>query len=353
MVWKVKQVVEPSIDIIIPNWNGRKLLAQCIESLQKQTYQDFIVTVVDNGSSDGSVALLEEQYPDVRYLHFPVNTGFSAAVNAGICNSNSPYLLLLNNDIEVAPDCLEQLMNEVEHLEEFDFFALKMVDYHNREFIDGAGDGILRGGVGYRYGTMEKDSEKYMRGCEVFGACGGAVLYRADFFNEVGLFDEDFFAYLEDVDLNLRARRLGLRCYYIPSAIVYHIGSASTGSKINAMTVKLSTKNNINIIVKNYPFKLLIRFLFPLLMYQFFWLAFVIKKGKFISYLNGLAHGVAQIPTMLKKKRKMRQLKQIPIDTFDQLIRDSEYLVVSSIMARREAAGKNNSLLYCYRKLFF
>ena len=346
-------VSKPAINIIIPNWNGKKLLAQCLESLQNQTYHDFSITVIDNGSSDGSVTFLQKQYPDVHCISFSVNRGFSVAVNEGIRNSTSPYIFLLNNDIEVAADCLERLMIQVEQLPEFDFFSLKMMNYHQRNLLDGAGDGIMRGGVGYRYGTMEEDCERYNRGSEVFGVCGGAALYRKKFFKTVGLFDEDFFAYLEDVDLNLRARRFGLRCYYIPTAVVYHIGSATSGPKINAMTVCLSTKNNINIIVKNYPVTLLIKFLPAVIVYQFFWLLFVLKKGEFISYLKGLAKGIAQMPKMLRKRGEIAKQQRISIREFSELIKQSEYLVINSIMARREAGGKRNNLFRFYKKLFF
>lgn len=344
---------ETSINIVIPNWNGKKLLSKCLESLQKQTYSDFSITVIDNGSRDGSVSFLQKQYPDVHCISYPYNKGFSVAVNAGIQHSGSPFILLLNNDIEVAEDCLEQLMIQVEQRQEFDFFSLKMVNYHQRDHLDGAGDGVIRGGVGYRYGTMEKDCQRYNQAGEVFGACGGAALYRKRFFETVGLFDKDFFAYLEDVDLNLRARRLGLRCYYIPSAIVYHIGSATTGSKINAMTVSLSTKNNINIIVKNYPVSLFIQFLPAVIVYQFFWLLFVIKKGKFISYLKGLSSGIAQMPKMVGKRREIARQQGITVRKFGELIKQSEYLVINSIIARREEAGKKNTLFRLYQGLFF
>jgi len=318
-------VSERCINIVIPNWNGKKYLTNCLDSLNKQTFTDFQITVIDNGSSDGSVEFLQEHYPDVHCIRFHVNKGFSVAVNAGIKSSNSPYVLLLNNDIEVEKDCLEHLISHVTRLKEFDFFSLKMINYHQRELLDGAGDGMLRGGVGYRYGTMERDSKKYNQEGEVFGACAGAALYTKRFFKTAGLFDEDFFAYLEDVDLNLRARRLGLRCYYVPSAVVYHIGSATTGSKINPMTVRLSTKNNINIIVKNYPVSLFITFLPAIVIYQFFWLLFVIKKGAIIPYLKGISGGITQMWKMLNKRQDIVK-KQL-------LIKSKKSIVPGSIFS--------------------
>lgn len=221
------QAVDPLIEVIIPNWNGKEILHHCLQSLAEQSFKDFRVIVVDNGSTDGSIEMLESDYPCIKLLTFDYNSGFSVAVNSGIKESVAPLLLLLNNDMEVAPDCLHRLVAKSNSYKDYDFFALKMMNFHNREFIDGAGDAVLRGGVGYRLGTMEKDCDHYQVDREVFGACAGAALYRREFFDRAGLFDEDFFAYLEDVDLNIRANRLGLRCMYLCDTVVYHIGIPS------------------------------------------------------------------------------------------------------------------------------
>ena len=197
------------IDIIIPNWNGRNLLKTCLDSLQNQSSRCFHIIVVDNGSTDGSVSCIEQHYPQVEIIALPENRGFSAAVNLGIRASTKKWLMLLNNDVEVEQGCLGYLAKVCGDEPEYDFFALKMIDFQERSMIDGAGDCVLRGGVGYRLGTMEFDDEIYRIKRDVFGACAGAALYRRSLFDTVGLFDEDFFAYLEDVDLNLRAVRAG------------------------------------------------------------------------------------------------------------------------------------------------
>jgi len=349
----VKSNNDPVITVVIPNWNGKRFLPECIGSLQQQTFTGFRIIVVDNGSTDGSVPYLHSTFPEVHCISLPENKGFSYAVNRGIEQAETQYILLLNNDIEVPPNCFDELITEVQNLQEFDFFALKMVNYNKRNLIDGAGDGILRGGVGYRYGTMEQDSELYNQGRQVFGACAGAALYTRDFFDTVGLFDEDFFAYLEDVDLNLRANRFGLRCYYIPQACVYHIGSATTGSKINTMTISLSTKNNINVLTKNYPASLFLRFFPAICVYQFFWLLFVCKKLKLLSYLKGILSGLLQIPVMACKRKDIQHKSVLTAQELGELMKQSEYRVICSIMARREGEKKNNGLLQLYLKLFF
>ncbi len=344
---------DPLIEIIIPNWNGKGMLEHCLSSLRQQTYANFRVIVVDNGSSDGSIEFVEAFYPEVRLIRFDYNTGFSVAVNSGIQTSVAPWLLLLNNDMEVAKDCLDKLRSAIEQYPRFHLFALKMMNFHQRQIVDGAGDAVLRGGVGYRIGTMEEDSEKYQKDRETFGACAGAALYSKSFFTKVGLFDADFFAYLEDVDLNMRARRQGLSCMFVAGAIVYHIGSASSGSKINPLTIRLSTRNNIFVLVKNYTLQLFLRFLPAIIFYQLAWLLFCIKKGMLSPYLIGLYQGLQMLPHCHRKGRALQQsVGLIHPDNFAAMVIQAEKEAVVSIMARRTAAGKNNFLLSCYCKLF-
>jgi GT2 family glycosyltransferase len=345
---------EPSIEIVIPNWNGADMLGHCLDSLACQRYQDFRVTVVDNGSTDHSIEIVEKKYPHVRLIRFTHNSGFSVAVNRGIEGSSAPWILLLNNDMEVDPGCLDALAKGVAAYPDCDFFALKMVSYHQRQMIDGAGDAVLRGGAGYRIGTMEEDGERFQKDRPCFGACAGAALYSRKFFNDTGLFDIDFFAYLEDVDLNIRARRLGLKCYFLSRAVVFHIGSASSGSKINALTVRLSTRNSINMLVKNYPLSLWLRFLPAIVVYQLMWLLFCLKKTMFAAYWKGLFQALRMVPIFLEKRRKMyAQLPGSVCRELGDMISAAEREAVESIMARRQASGKGNGLLRLYCKIFF
>ncbi|MBU1568782.1 MAG: glycosyltransferase family 2 protein [Proteobacteria bacterium] len=344
---------DPLIEVIIPNWNGKDMLEHCLLSLRRQTYTNFRVIVVDNGSSDGSIAMVETSFPEVKLVLLNHNTGFSVAVNRGIEASVAPWLLLLNNDMEVAEDCLEKLRLAVKQYPHFHMVALKMMNYHQRQFIDGAGDAVLRGGVGYRIGTMEQDCEQYRKDRESFGACAGAALYSKKLFDKVGLFDADFFAYLEDVDLNMRARRHGVKCMFVAGAKVYHIGSASSGSKINPLTIRLSTRNNIHVLIKNYPLRLFLRFFPAIIIYQLAWMLFCLKKGMFLPYLAGLYQGLLMLPHFYKKG-KVLQLSDdlLHPDIFANMIVTAEREAVTSIMARRTAAGKNNFLLSCYCKFF-
>ncbi len=340
------------LDIVIPNWNGREMLKICLSSLAAQSYTNFSVIVVDNGSTDGSVEFLQADYPDVKLVKLPENRGFSAAVNTGIKSGNRDWVLLLNNDIEVDPRCLENLVAQCTLEPRVKMFALKMVSFHDRSILDGAGDGVLRGGVGYRLGTMEPDSQRYNLKRKVFGACAGAALYHRSLFAEIGYFDEEFFAYLEDVDLNMRAVRAGHSCCYVPEAVVYHVGSASTGSKINKLTVRLTTRNNIYVISKNYSFGTFLRFLPALLIYQFFWFLFVVKKGQFIAYMSGLMQAVSRSVQMCLNRSRRDAAQALPEDEFRRKIVDSEKEVINSIMSRRSGEGKNNIVFRWYLSIF-
>lgn len=341
------------IDVIIPNWNGAEMLQHCLQSLQHQSFKEFTVIVVDNGSTDGSVELLASQFPDVRVVQFDHNTGFSVAVNAGIGHSKAELLLLLNNDMEVASDCLEQLYSAARACQEFDFFALKMVSFKQRDIIDGAGDALLRGGVGYRLGTLELDSGKYSQDKEVFGACGGAALYRRTFFDVVGTFDEDFFAYVEDVDLNIRARRAGLRCLFLSSATVYHIGSATSGSKINPFTIRLSTRNNLKVLIKHYPVRYFFRFGVVICIYQCMWLLFCLKKNVAGAWFKGVLEALRTMPETLKKRKiNLEGVSSEEHRSLAEQIITGEREAIESIISRRTQQGKGSSLLRLYCKIF-
>ncbi len=339
------------IDIVIPNWNGRDMLETCLSSLRAQSCREFNIIIVDNGSADGSAALVRDRYPEVQLVELQENIGFSAAVNRGIAAGTQPWVLLLNNDIEVEPRCIENLVTAIGLEPEVSMFALKMLSFHDRGRLDGAGDGVLRGGVGYRLGTMEHDSPRYQLKRPVFGACAGAALYHRKLFERIGMFDEDFFAYLEDVDFNMRAVRAGYSCMYLPDSVVYHVGSATSGSKINALTVRLTTRNNIYVICKNYTFGMLLRFFPAICIYQLFWLAFVIKKHQFISYLKGFSQSFSSLRRM-RNKRPGNGACRLRDSAFSRRIIESEREVIGSIMSRRSEKGKNNVLLSIYLTIF-
>jgi len=249
----------PQATVVIPNWNGAHHLTDCLDSLREQTLTSFEVIVVDNGSADHSIELITTSYSCswVRLIALTDNRGFSAAVNAGIRASSSPYIVLLNNDTRARPDWLERLVFAMEQQPGAAFGASRMLRWDPPHDIDSAGDRFsLWLGAGANIGAgMPADS--LTEPAWVFGACAGAAIYRRGLFDDIGLFDEDFFLIFEDVDLDLRAQVAGYRCLYVPDAVVYHKRGASTDNASMA-TISRSWRNEIWVAGKNLPLPLLI-----------------------------------------------------------------------------------------------
>ena len=241
------------VSVVIPNYNGKEFIDECIESLEKQSYNDFETIFVDNGSLDGSRSYVKERYPHMKFIPLNKNYGFSVAVNRGIKESKGEFVVLLNNDTQVEKDWLKNLVACIEKDPQIFSCSSKMIRYKERQLIDDAGDQYNILGWAKKRGDG-KPLEDYNESKEVFSACAGAAIYRKSIFKEIGYFDENFFAYMEDVDIGYRANIYGYKNIYCSKALVYHIGSATTGAtRHNAFKVKLSARNNIYIAYKNMP----------------------------------------------------------------------------------------------------
>lgn len=313
------------ISVIIPNWNGRTYLEKCLSSLRNQEYLDFEVVVVDNGSTDGSVEFLHRYFPETRVIAFGENRGFAKAVNEGIRQAKGEYVLLLNNDVEADPRLFSQLHDAMAHLGEADFYACRMMDFYQRELIDGAGDGFPRKGKAFRIGHGVKFGPPFDQGRRVFGACAGAGFYKKELFGKVGLFDEDFFAYHEDADWNFRANLMGYRCFYIPGAVVYHIGSGTTGGLYNELTVLHNVRNMIHVIIKDLPAYLLLKYLPWIVWGQIeSFLRFCVVQGYRGAYLKGLSSAIRGSGKMFKKRKKIQRKRRISLFELEQLLIVSE-----------------------------
>ena len=318
-------MANPLISVVIPNWNGKKFLAGCLDSLLTQTYEPIEVVIVDNGSKDGSVEYLQENYPQVKLVTFPVNTGFSPAVNAGIKASTGEMVALLNNDTVVDPNWMAELIKAMQEHPEAGSAGCKMLAYDDHTLLDGAGDGYRRGGLPGRIGHKERDTGRFDRKRYLLGACGGAALYRRELFDAIGLFDEDYFAYLEDVDLGLRAQAAGFKCIYVPTSIVYHLGCGTTGSGYSPLVVRLSARNNWNTIVKNIPMPLLWKFLPHICFWQLYYLAVVtVRGGQLVPWLKGTYQAVKLLPTMMENRREINRLRKTSVEYMEQIIIESE-----------------------------
>lgn len=283
------------VSVVIPNYNGEKYIKKCLDSLMVQSLKPDEIIVVDNNSTDGSLELLNNDFRDkVRIIALEKNTGFSVAVNKGIKASKGEFVVLLNNDTELDKDWLKELHSVIQKDNKIFSCCSKMIRYDNRNIIDDAGDEYSILGWSFKRGDG-KSIKYYQDTEEVFSSCAGAAIYRKTILDEIGYFDEKFFAYLEDIDISYRARSFGYKNYYAHKAKVYHIGSATSGSRHNSFKVRLAARNNIFLIYKNMPIiQLIINLPFILLGILIKSIYFTLKGlGK--SYILGIKDGIVGI----------------------------------------------------------
>lgn len=289
-----------NLTVIIPNYNGERFLKGSLESLKKQN-NAFEVIIVDNGSNDGSVDYIKNNYPEFKIIENKKNLGFAAAVNQGIKISESEYVFLLNNDVELEINCISNLLKCIENDKNIFAVSSKMIQYNDKNKIDDAGDEYTVLGWTKRVGYC-KSADLYDREREIFSACAGASIYRKSIVDEIGCFDENFFAYMEDVDISYRARIHGYKCIYCPQAIVYHVGSGSSGSRYNEFKIKLAARNNVYVPYKNMPWpQLLINSAFLISGYLIKYI-FFLRQGYGSIYLYGLKEGFNSFKKIEKVK---------------------------------------------------
>ncbi len=279
------------VSVIIPNYNGEHFLKECLEALKRQTFDDMEVILVDNASTDDSIRLAKELYREIRVIELYDNTGFAYAVNRGIEAAKGEYVLLLNNDTIVFPNFVKNQYKMIKGKPDVFSCSALMIQNQNHELVDDAGDELAVLGWGFA-----PDRDKPVSGCgvphEVFSSCAGAAIYRKAVFDEIGLFDESFFAYLEDMDVGYRARLAGYRNLYNPYAKVYHLGSASSGSRHNAFKVELSARNSMYMMKKNMPvwqYILNLPFIVAGIAIKTVYFA---KKGIAGAYIRGIYRGI-------------------------------------------------------------
>lgn len=287
------------LTIIIPNYNGKHFMKPCLDSLMRQTYPDFQILVVDNASTDGSLEFMRENYPEIEVLSLDQNYGFSSAVNAGIRHASTPYVILLNNDTTADPRYVEEMLKAIESSPCIFSVSSKMIQMYHPDLIDSAGDLYTLLGWGVCRGTG-RPVTNYTNADKIFTACAGAAIYRRKVFQKIGYFDESHFAYLEDIDIGYRAKIYGYKNMYCPTALVFHVGSGTSGSKYNGFKVKLSARNSVWLNYKNMPLiQLCINFL-PLLAGYFVKTLFFCKIGFGKDYLTGLSDGIRSLSSCKK-----------------------------------------------------
>lgn len=281
------------ITIVIVNYNGINYIEECLNALMCQVPDtpEYQVLVVDNASGDGSCEIIKTKFPGVQLFELSENTGFCHGVNVGIEASESPYVLLLNNDTRAEPDFVLNLYEAAKERPDCFAVSARMLMWDRPELIDDAGDRYCVFGWAYSRGKG-REAKDFAEPAEVFAACGGAAIYRRPVLEELGLFDENHFAYLEDVDIGYRARIYGYRSYYEPKARVRHYGSASTGSRYNEWKTGRAAANSVYLIAKNMPFlQLIINLPFLLAGFLVKTLFFCTKRMG-ILYVKGLWKGL-------------------------------------------------------------
>ena len=300
--------------LAIATYDGRALLEAMLPSVAAQRWRDFRVVIVDDGSSDDTVPWLAEHWPEAHVVALARNGGVTAAFNACVAAAGDAELVaLFNNDIELHPECLGELARALAEHPEAGFAAAKLVDFHRRDVLDGAGDQLDWAGTGWRRGHGEPDDGRYDAPGPVFGACAGAAVYRRSALERVGGFDARFFAFCEDVDWNLRARLQGIACWYVPSAVAYHMGSATLGAGMTPFARYHITRNALWVVAKDFPAEAIVRHLPRLLYVQAATAALAARDRQLGVLARAWRDALRGLPAMLRDRRRIQRQRTVSV----------------------------------------
>jgi GT2 family glycosyltransferase len=301
--------MNPDVSVIIVTWNGRHFLEACLSAVEAQQGITFETIVVDNGSEDGTAAFVREQFPSVRVIPLQRNLGFAGGNNAGAATARGRYVAFLNNDTVAEPGWLTALRAGVDERAGFALTTSRIVYMHDPSIIDSAGDGVLRwGGAFKRHHGASANAANQSE--EVFGVCGAACLMPRTVFEELGGFDEDFFASHEDVDLSYRAQLRGYRCRYVAAAVVRHHGSATMG-RVSAFAVFHGQRNLEWMYFKNTPASILVRSLPGHAMYNLAAAVHFARLGLFGTFVRAKIAALAGIPGVFRKRAAVQRTRRV------------------------------------------
>ena len=296
-----------AISLLLVTWNSAAHLPRCFSSLRKQTYRNFEIIIVDNGSTDGGVDRIEERFPAlaIHVKKFSKHTGFATANNIGMRIAKGKWAALLNADAYPEPDWLENLLKTAEANPEYTSFSSRQIQFNAPDLLDGAGDAYHISGLAWRNGYNYPSENYRHESKEIFSACAAAALISRDLFLEIGGFDEDYFSYFEDVDLGFRLRLAGKKCLYVPEAVVHHVGSASTGKRSD-FSVYYGYRNMIWTFFKNMPSPL-IWFLLPIHVTTILFFIFYLSlRGQGKVILRAVFDAIKGMPKVLEKRRTIQ-----------------------------------------------
>jgi hypothetical protein len=319
----IGQESSPRVTVAILNYNGRALLEIVLPSLAAQEYRDFRAVVVDNCSTDDSLTYLREHWPDVQVLRTGTeNVGVAAALNVALRAADTELVALLNNDIELDPLWLSEMVGGMDRNPGASTVACKLRNYWRRQELDGAGDIFQRDGTATRRGHGELDGGQYDEESFVFAPTAGAALYRASALADVGGFDESFWAYYEDVDWGLRAQLRGHSCRYVPSAVAYHMGSATTGGDRNEFYLLLHRRNLLGVLLKDMPLGYLVLNA-PWIGYTHLQLLRAsARDGLLRVQLRAVLGALRQAPGWLRARRRIQRSRRIGGVELTRLVRE-------------------------------
>ena len=294
-----------TISLVIPHWNRRELLEAALAALAELEAPPGTTVetiVVDNASTDGSQECALNA--GARVIRLDRNQGVSKALNIGIRAAQGQYVALLNNDVELDPKWLVRLHQALEELDAW-FATGKTLRLSDRTRIDGAGDAVCRGGTAWRLGSGRQDGPQFNSPRSTYFPSATAALFRRDFFERVGFFEESFFAYLEDVDLGLRAGIDDLAGIYVPQAVAYHAGSETTGQWSEAM-VRWMTAHQLLLLAKFYSGGLLLRFARPIFAAQLLWAGMAVSRGRSRAWWQGMRDGLSRARGLRAEAAELR-----------------------------------------------
>lgn len=304
----------PEVTVLVVSWNSAQHLSHCLDALAIQTYRDFELIIVDNGSTDEALDGLEQSYPrlHVRVERLHSNRGFAVANNIGARLARGKWLALLNPDAFPQADWLERLTEAAAQFPDRVFFASRQIQESRPELLDGEGDVYHVSGLALRrnYGVPVYPSQETR---EVFSACAAAALIPRKEYLDAGGFDEDYFAYLEDVDLGFRLRLRGLKCIFVPRAVVRHVGSASTGEGSD-FAVYHGHRNLVWTFAKNMPSPLIWLYLPLHLLMNLFSLLYFSMRGRAHAIWAAKRDALRGLPKALAKRRLIQGQRRASID---------------------------------------
>lgn len=298
--------------VIIPNWNGSKLLEDCLSSITEQTFKDFEIILVDNGSTDNSLQYVRNNFPKVKIISLQKNFGFAKAINEGVRVSKAEYVIFLNNDTRVDKNWLGNLIKCADSHPEVISVNCKLLNFFNKKTIDGVGILINEVGQAKSIGWQEKDSGQYDKEQYIFGATGGASLFKREDFIKVGLFDGRYFMYSEEVDFAFRAQFLGYKSIFCPKAVVYHKHKA-TSRKLPAHLEYWQFRNMTQTIIKDFPANILLkkwRWL-KIILVHFNTYIYQLKNGFFWSPFLADLWILFNLPKLLNERRKIQKSRKV------------------------------------------